>query len=511
MVPSGPLWFRTPQWNTRHTGWDELERAAVPSIETEFAALAAYTAQRRGAILQAWRHAVTSDPTLTSGASLPRAQLHDHIPALLVDFEQRLAAGAAAKAADVKDAKKVQKGDAAAHGLHRWQQGFDLAEVTRELSQLNECVVVELDSYAVAHPELDAAVMPSARRIWAQQYGAAIGASTSQYFRLQQLESNSHIQGPGTRPRGAARAGTAARSALAAGRTRLAGQPGRGRERNRRPHVRECFRAGRGNFLRLLDRNVSALRHLLNDVTSLARLQGGQEHRSAEQMDAAALLREVCEGLQVYAQERTLFLRFNGPSSMWVEADLVKIRRITQNLVLNAIKYTQQGGVTVSWGDSDGGDAERWFVQVQDTGPGFHAGPGTQLAGALEEATDQARQISTDATQGEVTHADGRLAETRQLQRDDPRPVHQNAGEGIGLSIVKRLCELLDATLDVQSKINVGTTFRILLPRRYAEVRETAWRRSPPVASDTAGCHPFWRRLQSRVSSIRAKTRREQQ
>ena len=101
----------------------------MPPREMEFAALAAYIAQRRGAILQAWRKAVTADPTLTSGASLPRSQLHDHIPALLVDFEQRLAAGRAAGAADVVDAKKVQKGDAAAHGLHRWQQGFDLAEV----------------------------------------------------------------------------------------------------------------------------------------------------------------------------------------------------------------------------------------------------------------------------------------------------------------------------------------------------------------------------------------------
>ena len=137
--------------------------------------------------------------------------------------------------------------------------------------------------------------------------------------------------------------------------------------------------------------------------------------------------------------------------------------------MLNAIKYTEQGGVTVSWGDSDGGDAERWFMQVQDTGPGFHAGPGSQLAGALEEATDQARQISTDATHGDVTHADGRLAETREIEHHDPRPVHQNAGEGIGLSIVKRLCGLLDATLEVESKIDVGTTFRILLPRRYAE------------------------------------------
>ena len=441
----------------------------MPTRENEFAALAGYIAQRRGAILQAWRKAVTSDPTLTSGASLPRAQLHDHIPALLLDFEQRLAAGGTAKAADVKDAKKVQKGDAAAHGLHRWQQGFDLAEVTRELSQLNECVVVELDGYAVAHPELDRAVLPSARTIWAQQYGAAMGASTSQYFRLQQLEANSHI-------RDLEHALEALRE-LEQQRAQLWHQAAHDLQGNLGVVANatagltsaNASELARSNFVRLLDRNVLALRHLLNDVTGLARLQGGQEHRSAERMDAAAVLRDVCEGLQVSAQERNLYLRVNGPPALWVEGDAVKTRRITQNLVLNAIKYTQQGGVTVNWGDSDGGDAERWFVQVQDTGPGFHAGPGSQLAGALEEATDQARQISTDAAQGKVTHADGRLAETQPLERHDPRPAHQNAGEGIGLSIVKRLCELLDATLEVESKIDVGTTFRIILPRRYAE------------------------------------------
>lgn len=438
-------------------------------METELAALAAHIANRRGAILRAWRDAVTSDPTLTSGASLPRAQLHDHIPALLVDFEQRLAAGGAASAADVKDAQKVHTGDAAAHGLHRWQQGFDLAEVARELSRLNECVVAELDSHGVLHPELDPAVMPSARRIWAQQFGAAIAASTAQYFRLQQLESNSHI-------RDLEHALEALRE-LEQQRAQLWQQAAHDLRGNLGVVANATLgltsenasELARQSFLRLLGRNVSALRLLLDDVTSLARLQGGQEHRSVERMDAAALLRDLCEALQVYAQDRNLFLRTDGPASLWVEGDPVKTRRITQNLVLNAIKYTRQGGVTVSWGAGDGGDAERWFVQVQDTGPGFHAGPGSQLAGALEEATDQARQISEDASRGEVTHADGGLAETRPSELDDPRPVHQNSGEGIGLSIVKRLCDLLDATLDVESTIDVGTTFRILLPRRYAD------------------------------------------
>jgi signal transduction histidine kinase len=152
---------------------------------------------------------------------------------------------------------------------------------------------------------------------------------------------------------------------------------------------------------------------------------------------------------------------------MSIEGDAVKIRRVTQNLVLNAIRYTREGGVTVTWGDGDGNDPERWFIQVEDTGPGFHAGPGSPLAGALEEASDQASQVSADALKGVITHADGHLAEARPHERPDPRPVEQSAGEGIGLSIVKRLCELLDATLSVQSTMGVGTRFRIHLPRRY--------------------------------------------
>ena len=47
------------------------------------------------------------------------------------------------------------------------------------------------------------------------------------------------------------------------------------------------------------------------------------------------------------------------------------------------------------------------------------------------------------------------------------RAAYQQEGEGIRLSIVKRLCGLLDATIEVDSKIGEGTTFRVLLPRQY--------------------------------------------
>lgn len=425
------------------------------------AVLGAHMRHRRGAILQAWRTAVARDPTLTTGAALPRAQLHDHIPALLVDFERALIAPATSAAAG---APGVQQGDAAAHGLHRWQQGFDLAEVTRELGRLNECVVIELEEFALAHPE--PAAMAEARRIWAQQCGEAISASAAQYFELQQIEASSHIRDleqalHALRELEQERASLWQQAAhdlrgnLGVVATATAGLAS--------PRASEPMR---GSFLRLLDRNVASLRHLLNDVTSLARLQGGLEHRNLEALDASALLGALCEDLQPHALERGLQLRFEGPAALPVESDAVKLRRIAQNLVLNAIKYTREGCVAVSCGDSASGDIERWFLQVRDTGPGFHAGPGSQLAGAIEEATDQAKQVAADHVSGAVTHVNVDLAEAYPAP-DDPRPVRQQAGEGIGLSIVKRLCDLLDATTELHSEIDVGTTFRILLPRRY--------------------------------------------
>lgn len=435
----------------------------MPAVE--HLALSDHLKRRRGVILQAWRNAVTSDPALTTGAALPRAQLHDHIPALLVDFERELARLAAEPGGDDREPRQ---GDAAAHGLHRWQQGFNLTEVTRELARLNECVVVELEAYEALHPEFSAVAMAQARRIWARQCGDAITGSVSQYFQLQQIEASSHIRDlehalQSLRELEHERAHLWQQAAhdlrgnlgvVAAATAGLAS-----------PRASEV---GRERFLRLLDRNVAALNHLLNDVTSLARLQGGLEHRNACPIDAAELLRALCEDLQPHALDRGLYLRFHGPAALPVEGDAVKTRRIAQNLVINAIKYTQTGGVTVSCAEGSRSDLDRWMFEVRDTGPGFHAGPGSQLAGALEEATDQARQVASDHASGEVTHVNVDLAETHP-RADDLRPVKQQAGEGIGLSIVKRLCDLLNATTELESAVGVGTTFRILLPRRYAD------------------------------------------
>ena len=423
-------------------------------------ALAAYLAQRRPAVLAAWHQRVVADPKLTTGNALPRAQLQDHLPALLEDFERRLgAADARSRAA----AENEQKGDAAAHGLHRWQQGFDLGEVTRELGRLNQCVVAELERYATEQPHTPAESLAEARAIWAELYSVAASSSASQYFRLQQIEAAGHVADL-EHALGSLRELEQQRAVLWQQAAHdLRGNLGVVVMATAGLQSAKASEDLRTRFLGSLDRNVRALHRLLEDVTSLARLHGGQEVRSLATMDASRLLGDLAEALQAFADDRSLDLVLEGPPEFEVVGDAIKIRRIVQNLVFNAIKYTRQGSVAVRWGEAGGVDTGRWFVQVEDTGPGFAAGPRAALAGAIGVATDIAKDMKDAAASGTVKHTE--RADTS--LKDTEPPAALQPGEGIGLSIVKRLCALLDATLEFDSDPGRGTTFRVLLPKRY--------------------------------------------
>src|SRR6266404_8225473 len=162
----------------------------MEEVDAERLALADYMASRRAAILDAWRNAIKRDPALSTGDSLPRVQLFDHIPALLSTFERGLRQAAPDGVASTRDAAQES---AAAHGLQRWQQGYDLREVTRELGKLNKCVVLELDRYAKAHPGMSLDAMSRARDVWTTLCGTAIEESVTQYFTLQQDRKSTRL------------------------------------------------------------------------------------------------------------------------------------------------------------------------------------------------------------------------------------------------------------------------------------------------------------------------------
>jgi signal transduction histidine kinase len=433
------------------------ENKSLQDIHGDLIALADYVRDERETILLEWLRAVRRDPALHQGDSLPRAELFDHIPALLAACERsiRQAAGPVELAA---------REPAAAHGLQRWQEGYDLREVTRELGQLNKCVILALDRYAKTHQSVALGAMAQAREIWTDLCSAAIEESVTQYFDLQQQEAAGHVedleralehireleQQRGDLWRQAAhdlRGNLGVVANVAVGLTRH-GQRDESRE----------------DFVRILTRNVTSLHHLLNDVTSLARLQAGREKREIEPIDVTTILEPLGEGIRPLAQQRGLYLRCEGPPGLAVDGDAVKIRRIAQNLVLNAVRYTRQGGITMSWGDSAADDSKRWLLTIQDTGPGFHTKSGQPLAAALEPGRESLSASDTPSIPAEEARAGGDSF----VQSDWSRSLPGEAGEGIGLSIVKRLCEMLDATIETQSVQGIGTTFRVLFPTSYA-------------------------------------------
>jgi signal transduction histidine kinase len=428
-------------------------------IKAALTALAQHLAARRAGILRLWQGSVARDPELTSSSGLSRSQFTDHIPQVLEAFERRLQAQ---DSVEKEVAFEDQKSSAAEHGLQRWQQGYHQHETIREWSHLHYWMLCELDDYGHAHPELEPQVLPIARRALVRLCGEGVCESAGSYERLQRSEAASRMR--------------ELQGALEELHTL---------ERQRAETWREAAHDLRGTVgvisnaslilaregecggdpvrqsaSQMLQRSVTSLRTLLNDLIDLARLEAGEERRRLAEFDAAELLRGYCEELRPLAVARNLFLKTDGPATLVVEGDAVKVQRIAQNLVLNALSVTTEGGVCVQWQERDVGGLRQWLMCVQDTGPGFDSGrAAAPFERVLREATQQAHE------------SEPRNSPPAQTLSSQSEPGKGAGGEGIGLSIVKRLCELLDASLELETAPGSGSTFRVAFPRRYPPPR----------------------------------------
>lgn len=428
--------------------------------------LSRHLADRRGAILQAWREAADADPAQTTVSSLTRAQFNDHIPSLLDAFERKLRARPGGQSAAAADEAKTQQ--EMQHGLQRWQQGYRLGELTREWGHLHCCLSREVAAFAAARPEIEAATVAAAYDELIDLVSEGVNQSIGEYTRLQQAEAAGHVRD--------------LEQALAKV-TEI--------EERRALLIRQAVHDLRGNvqsvstaanvlgetqleetdrveIAKMLQQGIDSVSAMLGELMTLARLEAGQEHREIAAFDAAETLTELCTSTQPFAAERNLFLAREGPAKLPVEGDAGKMRRLVQNLLLNALRYTLEGGVLVSWGE----DKESWWVRVKDTGPGLMAGPSAPIAAGLKEATATARE----AAKSEPDWPRKGSAVLPLPPGGSATAGHhaQQAGEGIGLSIVKRLCELLDASLELASSANTGTTFRVVFPRHYGSSPEPA-------------------------------------
>jgi signal transduction histidine kinase len=432
-------------------------------LNDQLVALASHLNQRRDSILATWRNEVKRDRRLTNTSALSSAQFYDHIPAILDAFERNLSAR---ETADLLDATEDQKEIAAEHGLHRWHHGYNQQEVMREWGHLHLCLVGELESYDAAHLELPRDVMAFARLTLARLCSDGVNESASRYARMQQVEAASRVRDlelalAQLRELDRQRADTWREAAHD-----LRGKLGVVKTVTEVLNDDRVPESERGEFRMMLQQGVSSLQALLEDLIVLSRLEAGHDQRNIARFDAGTMLEELCAAMKPMATERNLSLELEGPSLFMVQGDAVKTQRIAQNLLINAIKYTEQGRVKVGWGEVAPDAYERWMLYVQDTGPGFEDGSVTPLAEAIKKSTEEVQVVEQEAQkagQDSTFVAPAPVLSSESMHRPD----YQAPGEGIGLSIVKKLCELLDASLEFETERGKGSTFRVILPRRY--------------------------------------------
>ena len=431
----------------------------MEQIHHQLVALAAHLHQTRKEILESWQEHVREDPELTTATAITHAQFTDSIPRVLDAFEGALRAsdGVSLTRADLE-----QRAGASEHGLHRWQQGYDLRESLREWAHLHRCLLSHLERYAMrAAP--DAQVMARARDILIRLCGEGASESASRYARLQQADAAGRVRD-----------------------LRAALEEVRALERDRAGMLREVAHDLRGSvsvitnassilakstsehtrirFFEVLERAIHSTQVLLGDLLDLSRLEAGQEVLDVAEFDVSVLLRDLGDSMRALAAERNLFLRVEGPATLPVRTDRAKLQRIVQNLVLNALRATELGGVQLTWQPAEG-DAPHWTICVADTGPGMAFAQSLPLGQALQRATERALDTEERAARAGDPSARSSSAPTLP-SADSQAAAAAPPGEGIGLSIVKRLCELLNAAIELETAPGRGTTFRIRLPNK---------------------------------------------
>lgn len=338
------------------------------------------------------------------------------------------------------------------HGRHRWHKGYALHELLLELAHLYETLLGELRLFWGQYTETSIDVLLTAHRLIGTLIHEAIGGSIAQYDEFQKAEATERALNLQralddvnelVRQRGAMLrvASHDLRSSFCViqGASSLLDMP-------------DNTEQERMEMLQILNRNFPRLATMLTELMDLARLEAGHEHMQVKPFDAADLLRSLIDSAQPLAQERSIFLMGDGPAVLPVMGDAAKVFRIAQNLLTNALKNTVDGQVSVSWSREN---QFRWILSIQDTGTGLSSSSANWLLEQLRPVAESAAVF------------DENLPPHPAVQISTDKTV-QPEGEGIGLYIVKRLCELLNASLDAESHAGVGTLIRVRFPIQYA-------------------------------------------
>lgn len=190
--------------------------------------------------------------------------------------------------------------------------------------------------------------------------------------------------------------------------------------------------------LQQIDKNSRHLLTMINDILDLSKIEAGHLELNEGPLDIRTLVEEWRQHIEVLAARKALTLEVHIADAFprRILADQERLSQIATNLLANAVKFTDEGGVTLRLNTTN--DA-RWRLSVTDTGVGI---------------PPEAQQYIFE-----------------QFRQADGRAERRHSGTGLGLAIVQRLVERMNGRIWLESEVNQGSTFSVELPLRLPEKR----------------------------------------
>lgn len=188
--------------------------------------------------------------------------------------------------------------------------------------------------------------------------------------------------------------------------------------------------------IEIINRSGEHLLGLINDVLEIAKIEAGKLQLDVSTFDLHDMVLNVADMMRLRAQQKGLQLQLEQTSDVprHIKGDASRLRQILVNLVSNAVKFTDRGGVTIRLSVEDNA-RQHLCIEVEDSGPGISAADRERLFRPF------------------VQLADG-------ISR---------GGTGLGLAIVNQYVHLMDGSINLESTPGKGTLFRIELPLERAD------------------------------------------
>ena len=186
------------------------------------------------------------------------------------------------------------------------------------------------------------------------------------------------------------------------------------------------------SYLEIIERNGRNLLAMINDILDISRIEAGREDLEITRFNTNDTISEVVSMIRPQALQQHIELsHVSADVGITIDSDVTKFRHILQNLIGNAVKFTEAGSVEISATQIDNTIA----VSVKDTGIGISEE-------SIPHIFDEFRQ------------ADGSTS-------------RRFGGTGLGLAIAKKYANLLGGTIAVASTPDVGSEFTLILPLQF--------------------------------------------